>query len=905
MKNGALFKYSKIVSTVGAITSFKAVKADTFVAEFDAAVPDTATVDIKKSDVVQDGEYKWSEDRKSVTFTAKVNFSTGEYVITVKNGDGTPATATASVEDEKVSEIKLLTSKTSGKRALTNPRTDTNVANTEAYIYYGVYNQYGDDMTASTDITWTISSCERYDVDPSAGKITIYAADGKPFTYNDTIYVVGVYSNSGVSATVNDSVEIGMEQSTDKVEIAGFVNDKTNKGKIEESLPTNFAADTWYMVYKTYDQNEMPLDAVKYDDSDDITFISDNPLLLSIPTTKAGGNIYNIGGTKYASVKVQPGQYSDKGGEVNITAMSKKTGHKEVKNYVVGADVILQSLTLGNPSGVIADGDQNVDIPFTAKDTKGNTVTNYEKIVRSSNALSLSASEGVLVVYEKNDGTAGIKWSDSLGATEFDKSTASDNTARPVSLTTIVVGGESNNKLINVKDMRRPVAFSSVKFGPDANDALVIGNTANVELLADKDFDHRNEANVIYIDQYGQELVPNVSRAFFDQAMTSGFNKEKYALRVKTDDNTELALTGSDENGYSNYKDVSASAKFAAKDNTESSLEKNKTIDTVTVTYSIATVSENGDSEKYTDKGKKLTATYSVVPQSAVKGNASITTNASRYYAETANSGYANGLNITAENGLNASMADFVSTGSAIDLAAGNMGYSVKGTTKSGLTCTLPASMYEVAEDSEIQATKGEIESVSGSAIRWFELYDDNTARVTRIDAKKTLTIGIGDAKISKTLVLSDAAPVATKFDWFSVNGTPKETALQLYGFGKVLDQYDNEVSKDQVNVTYSVSSIEEADTEFTHLANSFDVANNGTEKLKVSGIEIGDKFTVTATVTQKNNRNIGFSANASVVAGADAAAYIADKDAAGIDADSDATWRKKAIADGGLGMSK
>ncbi len=250
-------------------------------------------------------------------------------------------------------------------------------------------------------------------------------------------------------------------------------------------------------------------------------------------------------------------------------------------------------------------------------------------------------------------------------------------------------------------------------------------------------------------------------------------------------------------------------------------------------------------------------------------------------------------------------MADFVSTGSAIDLAAGNMGYSVKGTTKSGLTCTLPASMYEVAEDSEIQATKGEIESVSGSAIRWFELYDDNTARVTRIDAKKTLTIGIGDAKISKTLVLSDAAPVATRFDWFSVNGTPKETALQWYGFGKVLDQYDNEVSKDQVNVTYSVSSIEEADTEFTHLANSFDVANNGTEKLKVSGIEIGDKFTVTATVTQKNNRNIGFSANASVVAGADAAAYIADKDAAGIDADSDATWRKKAIADGGLGMSK
>ncbi len=69
---------------------------------------------------------------------------------------------------------------------------------------------------------------------------------------------------------------------------------------------------------------------------------------------------------------------------------------------------------------------------------------------------------------------------------------------------------------------------------------------------------------------------------------------------------------------------------------------------------------------------------------------------------------------------------------------------------------------------------------------------------------------------------------------------------------------------------------------------------------MKVSGIEIGDKFTVTATVTQKNNRNIGFSANASVVAGADA--YIADKDDSnkGIDADSDATWRKAAIIDGG-----
>ena len=871
--------------------------------------------------------------------------SSGEYVITITKGDS-KAEAKTTVEDKKVTTINIIS-----ETALTGDSTgsETSCDNKLAYIYYEVLDQYGGDMTASSDIRWTISSSKLVNVDTSKGKITVQST-GDAFIYGTQLYIVGVYASTG--ATCNTSIPIGMQQAIDKVSVVGFINDKVDKSKVETSLPKNFAPNTWYMVYETFDQNGMPLDTKGYD-SKDITFTSDNPLLIESDFNCADKRIYAVGEKQYAAVLVKPGDYADKGGEVNITAISNKTGHRETYNYVVGNNGLLKSLVLGTPVGVVADMDVNVDIPYTATDTDGKEIKNYETIVRSSNALSLSSSTGTLKVYEKKDGTAGISWSDDtdteLKNNGYKDARTFDNVERIVSLTTVVVGGESTTKLMNVKDRRRPVAFDSIKFGPDENDALVIGNNTELDLLSDK---------VTYLDQYNATMKGSVAKNFFKTAFDS-FNNEKYLLRVKAAKENDLSLepravniddkddgdskinkmiqnsmdnSGNYDKKLNNIENAKISYEaidHTAKDDYRGDLETNKATGSVAVTYSIATVNaETGVS----NRGKTKTVTYSVVPQSAVIGNVEITTKSSKYFAATKNTKNANGSDLEYSIKDIAWGLDSPTSGSAITLDAGDKGFVVKGKTNSGLTCTLPSSMYNVADESEIQINTGKnaITAVTGGVLRWNELYEENSAKSTRIDAEKTLKLevctkwkGVADkdqevAKVSKTIKLSDAGRVPATIQNFEVSATPSWTKIvkgnsgehtysNCYTYWHVLDQYGVIIDPSLYEMSYSASNYvekESKDSEFVHLTNSFTIEKNGTADLVLSGVEIGDKFRMTAIATSKANKNVKATAYVDVEVGADMAAYISSSSDEKL-ANSDKNWRKASIAEGGLGMKR
>ena len=124
-----------------------------------------------------------------------------------------------------------------------------------------------------------------------------------------------------------------MAQAIDTVEFAGFVS-KADKTKKLDTLPNDFSKDTYSLLYRTYDQNHNLIEAsadniAPANDSARLTFISDNVLL--IKSEFKDGDIYVIDGIEYSSVKVEPGMYVDKGGEVNITAISNKTGGKSIK----------------------------------------------------------------------------------------------------------------------------------------------------------------------------------------------------------------------------------------------------------------------------------------------------------------------------------------------------------------------------------------------------------------------------------------------------------------------------------------------------------------------------------------------------------------------------------------------
>lgn len=896
---------------MGAITSFKATKADTFVVEFDKAQPAAVTAEVTKGTSKVDLKATWNEGRTAVTLVSTGKLTTGEYTVTVKNGEAS-VTAKTNVEDEKVTAINI-----------TSPTALTGAKGTEAYIYYDVVNQYGDSMRTSTSINWTISSSYGTPkVDTSTGKITIKADDKgeKVFTYGTDIYIVGVNVKSGVS--VNTSIKIGMEQAVDSVKFAGFVS-KDAKTKKVESLPKNFTKDTYSLLFTAYDQNGNPYSASDVD-KDALTFISNNPLLID-SAFKFNDNVYTIDGEDYASVQINPGQYVDKGGEVTITVVANKTGKKTEQVFVIGETALLKSLVLSAPNTVVADGDKDVKIPFVATDVNGNAVTSYETIVRSSNSLTLTASEGsTLKVKEENDGTAGIYWTDDIygsndpdGKTgtygtdvRFEKQSASDDIDRSISLSTIVVGGESNNLILNVSDARRPVAIKSVKLNDDNNDAIVSGNKAEVKIT---DGSGRN-ASIKYIDQYNADLADGIAEAFFKQAGSTGFgrNQDKYVVRMQPSKNGDL-LTLKDEGD--NYTDAKRVINFIAKDV--------KTEESVTVKYSIATEKDGIT----TDVSKVKSVSYTVVPTAAVTNDLTIVTNSSLYKLDTDNSDNINGTTIP----TGSSIRDAV-TG-PLTISAGDAKIAVKGRTRSNLTLTLPASAYTVnTEKSAINVANGVITTASAGAIGWYELYDANSAKYTRINATKAIVLDVyGDNTVSKNITISDSAsaPASIEFrkDWgvqtaLTLNPTYTNiTGPKVYkgdtwdvnaghiagNFGIIVrDQYGNAMDDPRVSVALKVSDLTESTTEFTHLTNSFTVLNNGSaagvladSRLNITGAEIGDKFKLTATV-----EGTAVSKDIPVTVGADTRAFVSNNE------DADKIFRTgKFPATGnakpGLGMNR
>ncbi len=765
------------------------------------------------------------------------------------------------VKDSYVASIELTC-----KEALTD------ADGKKAFIYYDVKNQYGESVRSSENIEWNTSPAKT-SVDKASGKITIEKAD--KFVYGSSIYVTGVHVKTGT--TLSTSITVGMPQAADSVVFAGFLNKKDTTKAPVESLPADFAKDTYVLLYKTLDQNGNALDIEGFTGDGHITFICDNPQLIASPLEY--DSTYTVNGEEYASIKIQPGMWVDRGGEVNITWVANKTGKRDSKNFVIGANGILKSLVLSAPVTTVADGDQWVNIPYTATDTTGANVTNYSTIVRSTNTLTLSSTIGELIVKEEKDGTAGIYWNDELSRTDFDDKSASDNQDKPVSLTTIVVGGESSNMLFNVSDMRRPTTIEKV----DINDTWVNGDSVSPGL---------NEWGAFhFIDQYGKAMVDaNYSHntaveAFFKQADTAaGFAGEAYGIKVDVS-GTESATLGVKDGVY---KYAGDDGKWGAMPSVDGKSHLTFNFNSAkrasdSVKYSIAKikVADKADNtiSKWDDVSKVKTATYTVVPFEDVSSGMTINGLGTRLQVITPYMNEFNGTSIGTTNGAFAAHPEKDLTVNGVkaygDGAMTNE-FSVSGIVD-GKTVNVPINKYvELDTEKSAFVTEGNaIKAVTASAITWSDLYNVNDTVKSRKDARKDLRLIAGkgtenETFLKKTVTISDALSGIAEI---RLVGTPEVPSLmKLDGYtANVFDQYTAKINDlDGVNCEFSVSNIKESESALTYLANSFKVTGNTSDRLIINGAEIGDTFTLTATAAGTN-----VSVSKDITVNADAAAFI------------------------------
>ena len=788
-------------------------------------------------------------------------------------------------------------------------------------------------------------------INKALGRITV-KGDATSLNYGSMIYVTGVHVNSGVS--INTSIPVGMAQAVDTIEFAGFIN-KDSSTKLLDSLPINFPKEKYLLAYRTFDQNGNALEVTGNEVSGTdkkLTFISDNVLLIDPSSfVNPATGVYTIDGVEYSVVTIEPGQYVDKGGEVNITAIANKTGQKTVKNFTVGSAGQLQSLSLDTPAGVVADGDQWVKIPYTAKDVDGKSIKNYETIVRSSNTLNLTSTEGTLYVKEESDGTAGIYWcDDSTKATNFANAASEDGVDRSVSLGTMVIGGESNMMILQVSDARRPVAFKSIKLNSDNNNIIAAGNTASIAFYRTNSYDGLDEKDeVIYLDQYGSELrsARDHDHAIIKNYFTNETKGKKHAIKVKADANRASLKADMPAAG-----EIFTGAAPVALDLT--AVNAGDAAVTTTFKFSIVTIDANSsnatkaNADNWDNVDNEKNIAFTVVPLKKLTGFA--ISKMGKQEIVTANSAQANGDTVTVKDSLSAlasgaltvvSRSLFPHNSDKTDTKSNQ--FSVTGDYE-GKTITIPFSAYSMATGSAFTITDDKLTAInpevaSSAALKWGDLYDVNTAKLTRRDAVKELKLAINTGEslepVSQKVTLSDAEAVATDIrfykDWKQYDAKdatflPVDTEIKLQqdgvfdpiyepnqmakmGIGMytnfqvhVFDQYGKVFLKNETedasNVTfdgvdkgeyieYTVSDIKESTSEFAHLANSFKVSQNGStyNKLKITGAELGDTYTLTATIPKTT-----VSKSVKITVGADTKAYVSK----GVDSsDSDEDFRK------------
>ena len=704
--------------------------------------------------------------------------------------------------------------------------------------------------------------------------------------------MTGVYNKTGV--TVQKQLTIGMEQSLDTVKTAGFVK-KTDKNTILDKLPANFQDGEYVMVYQILDQNGNAMDCDAAVPGSTVTFISDNVLLMTNDFNAGNPAILTIDGKEYATVTVTPGQYVDKGGEVNITAISNKTGKKTIMNYVIGATPILKSVVLSQPATVVADG-ESATIPYVAYDTEGNSITNYESIARTTNTLNLTAAEGTLVLSENNDGTAKFTWTDTT--VNWNEGTTKDEIDRSIALATVVVGGESNNLILAVSDKARPVAVKSATFKSGATTAIV----AN-------DSDSMNISSFTFVDQYGRTMTGD--NGFFKYSWDNKWNDEYYAVKVefnKTGSNfafspnatgAALVVTGTSISGTGKAATLSWNANNVSEVKTE------------TIKYSVVSnKSATAAVADFDNVGKTLNVSYSIVPMKDVS-SISINKTKKQYiniglgaYKTAAEAGK------TAQN-LVSSLGALTITPTAEP--AHDQQITLSGS-YNGVKVVIPAAYVSFSANKFDFGSSDTItaSTVSRAAMKLGDFYDATAANLARKDGSDTITakvynvtsgaVGFGTiaeqhAAPTATLTFSDAMPApaevklcaeactsnATNTDIattdlvkhgivyksdnttqdFYASGAPKHVAPWA------VDQYGIVIS---ANWSYNVSDITENAGEFAHLDKSFVVNANDTAQTTIKGAELGDKYTLTLTASNSYGSAKG---SIKITVGADTEAYM------------------------------
>ena len=299
-----------------------------------------------------------------------------------------------------------------------------------------------------------------------------------------------------------------------------------------------------------------------------------------------------------------------------------------------------------------------------------------------------------------------------------------------------------------------------------------------------------------------------------------------------------------------------------------------------------AVVEKSSATSDWDDCGKALNVSYSVVPMKRLSG---VSVKAiKKLCLKTDGTQFDNGSTLNVATG--AAVGDLTIENGEDNMVAVVGNYGSK-------TLTVPTQYYTVSDEIFITDENNKITGVTSGAIDWKELYDVNSAKNTRIEATKPLTIAVyndsdktdlnGNAKTNVKVSDGKAVPAeicfVQNYGGKQTSGTVTPWKLKVENFENsagvktsfgvtdnlyngalaalVFDQYGDVMAMDNGTlrnegweVEFAVSDIEENKDELlAHVPNSFSVSKNNSADTIITGAEVNDTFKLTATVTGTN----------------------------------------------------
>ncbi len=364
---GAKLGIEDFIPDVG-ILSFNAVGAKKLEVKFASAVDtEEAKVTVKRGTVtVNVSDIKWSSDKKVATIETASRLVEGTYTVSVEGVAEEALTASVDVENEKVESIEILNDVAPIDRDNTGQD-----LNKQVVVHYVVKNQYGENVS---NIYVPTASASGKIVENANGVLKI--AKDTDFIIQETVFVSLVYIGQNYTVSAQKNLTVGLSAKADAVEVTGIYNEDE-----EAVLDSDVSADeagNFKLLLDVKDQYGNPIKDINILKNDLIVTVGGTHIL---EVAYEGNNIpaFELVEINGENVVALPLAAVHTSGTAVVNVVPKYSGKSANYSVVVEEGLVYDRVILSPVSSIVAVNEE-VLVPVTVLDSKGNTVTDAKKL---------------------------------------------------------------------------------------------------------------------------------------------------------------------------------------------------------------------------------------------------------------------------------------------------------------------------------------------------------------------------------------------------------------------------------------------------------------------------------------------------------------------------------------------